>query len=74
MSSSVSYLTEKSTFKQISEQIPITRARPAEKVDSEEVFESGCSSETRDAFANNSQVPRRSLYLNSFANPSKSSY
>jgi len=40
MSSSITYLTQKSTFKQISDQIPITRTRPAEKVDSVELFES----------------------------------
>lgn len=39
MSSSITYLTKKSTFKQISEQVPVTRARPADKVDSPEVFE-----------------------------------
>jgi len=39
MSSSIAYLTKKSTFKQLSDQIPVTRARPADKVDSTEVFE-----------------------------------
>jgi len=39
MSSSITYLTKKSTFKQISEEIPVTRARPDDKVDSPEVFE-----------------------------------
>jgi len=39
MSSSITYLTKKSTFKQITDEVPITRARPADKVDPPEVFE-----------------------------------
>jgi len=39
MSSSIAYLTKKSTFRQVSENIPITRVRPIDKVDPPEVFE-----------------------------------
>jgi len=38
MSSSITYLCAKADFKQVSEQIPMTRTRPAEKVDSPDIF------------------------------------
>jgi len=39
MSSSITYLCSKTSFKQVSEHIPVTRARPAEKFDPPELFE-----------------------------------
>jgi len=39
MSSSISYLCTRATFKQVSDHIPVTKLRPAEKVDAPEVFE-----------------------------------
>ena len=39
MSSSIAYLTSKANFRQTSEQIPITKQRNPDKVDSPDVFE-----------------------------------
>ncbi|GJE98020.1 Mediator of RNA polymerase II transcription subunit 21 [Phanerochaete sordida] len=39
MSSSIAYLTAKANFVQVSEEVPITKSRNAEKVDPPDVFE-----------------------------------
>jgi len=39
MSSSITYLCSRTTFRQVSDQLPITRTRPAAKVDPPEIFE-----------------------------------
>jgi hypothetical protein len=39
MASSISYLTSRSNFLQVSPEVPITKARNPEKVDSPDVFE-----------------------------------
>jgi hypothetical protein len=74
MSSSITYLTKKSTFRQISEHIPITRARPADKVDPPQVFESEPLHKISFQLTRTLQVQSKSLYLTSFARPSKWSF
>ncbi|EKM60654.1 uncharacterized protein PHACADRAFT_246695 [Phanerochaete carnosa HHB-10118-sp] len=39
MSSSIAYLTSRANFMQVSEDVPVTKARNPEKVDSPDVFE-----------------------------------
>ena len=39
MSSSISYLTSRANFVQISDNIPVTKQRKAEKFDPDDVFE-----------------------------------
>jgi mediator of RNA polymerase II transcription subunit 21 len=42
MTSSISYLTQRTDFKEVDPEVPLTKSRPKDKVDPPKVFEGGC--------------------------------